>query len=48
MDDYKYAKKGDKVTYLGYTWKVIDVLPAGSRVMHRPFWKIRKTGVVIA
>lgn len=47
MSNYKNAAKGDKVFYIGYWWKCIDVLPAGSRVLHRPFWKIRKTGVVL-
>jgi len=40
------SQKGAKVTYIGYTWKIIDVLPAGTRVLYRPFWKLRKTGVI--
>lgn len=41
------AKVGDKVTYFGCTWEVIDILPAGSRVLYRPWYKFRKTGVMI-
>lgn len=48
MTDLRKARKGDKVEYIGYTWKVIQVLPAGTRVLHRPLWKIKKTGVVFA
>lgn len=48
MADYKNALVGDTVNYIGYKWKVIEVLAQGSRVMHRPWWKLRKIGVVIA
>lgn len=46
--NFIHASVGEKVEYIGYTWKVIDILPHGSRVLHRPWWKLRKTGVVIA
>lgn len=46
-DEISTAQVGDKVTYIGYKWKVIEVMPHGSRVLYRPWWKIRKTGVVL-
>lgn len=47
VDEVSDAQLGDKVTYIGYKWKVIEILPHGSRVLYRPFWKLRKTGVMI-
>jgi hypothetical protein len=41
------AVVGQKVTYLGKKWKVIEILPHGSRVLYRPFYKIFRTGVLI-
>lgn len=46
-DEVHDAKVGDKVTYIGYKWKVIEILPHGSRVLYRPWWKLRKTGVLV-
>ena len=46
VDEVHDAKVGDKVTYIGYRWKVIEILPFGSRALYRPWWKIRKTGVI--
>lgn len=46
MGNAATGQMGQKVHYLGYDWKIIDILPAGTRVLHRPWWKIHKTGVL--